>query len=230
MTRPRPRPPTLRSCLRAAGVAAALGMAMVLAAGTASAQTMAMTGSMGGRALLVINGKTVTAAAGATVQGVRIVSVQSDQTVVEVNGDRQTLRLGAAQVDLGGASGSGGGTQIVLTAGSGGHFQTLGTINGRTVTFLVDTGATGVSMSAADATRIGLNYTQGQPINLQTANGTIRGWRVNLNSVRVGDVEVFNVDGVVAERDMPMVLLGNSFLSRFQMRRENDRMTLERRF
>jgi aspartyl protease family protein len=200
------------------------------AAGTAAAQSVAMTGSMGSRALLVINGKTITAGAGSTVQGVKVISVQSDQAVVEVNGERQTLRLGVAQIDAAGPASAGGGRQIVLTADSGGHFQTLGTINGRTVTFMVDTGATSISMSSADADRIGLKYLQGQPIGLQTANGVVRGWRITLASVRIGEVEVFNVDGVVADREMPFVLLGNSFLSRFQMRRDNDQMTLERRF
>ncbi|HET7867193.1 MAG TPA: TIGR02281 family clan AA aspartic protease [Burkholderiaceae bacterium] len=203
-------------------------LAATLAAGAAAAQAVAMTGSMGSKALLVIDGKTVTVGAGSTVQGIKVISVQGDQTVVEVNGERQTLRLGVAQVTASGPAG--GGRQIVLTAGDGGHFQTLGAINGRTVTFMVDTGATTISMSSTDADRIGLKYQQGQPIGLQTANGVVRGWRVSLGSVRIGDVEVFNVDGVVANREMPFVLLGNSFLSRFQMKRENDQMTLERRF
>lgn len=212
------------------GGPALLAALAAFAGGTAAAQTVAMTGSMGSRALLVINGKTVTAGAGSTVQGVKVISVQGDQAVVEVNGERQTLRLGVAQSDAAGPASGGGGRQIVLTADSGGHFQTLGTINGRTVTFMVDTGATTISMSSADAERIGLKYQQGQPTGLQTANGVVRGWRVTLGSVRIGEVEVFNVDGVVANREMPFVLLGNSFLSRFQMRRENDQMTLERRF
>lgn len=211
------------------GFMGGLALAAALGAGAAVAQSVAMTGSMGSKALLVINGKTITAGAGSTVQGVKVISVQGDQAVVEMNGERQTLRLGVAQIDASGPV-SGGGRQIVLTAGEGGHFQTLGAINGRTVTFMVDTGATTISLSSADAERIGLKYQQGQPIGLQTANGVVRGWRITLASVRIGDVEVFNVDGVVANREMPFVLLGNSFLSRFQMRRENDQMTLERRF
>jgi aspartyl protease family protein len=220
--------PIMRGCFDRIGVAAAA--LMVLLAGGAAAQTVAMTGSMGTKALLVIDGKPVMAGAGTTVLGVKVISVSGDEAVVELNGARQTVRLGASQVDMGSAGGSGGGSQIVLTASSGGHFQTQGSINGRTVTFMVDTGATTVSMSATDARRIGLKYEDGQPIHLQTANGVIRGWRVTLHSVRVGDVEIFSVEGVVAERDMPVVLLGNSFLGRFQMRRDNDRMTLDRRF
>jgi len=56
------------------------------------------------------------------------------------------------------------------------------------------------------------------------------GWQTSLASVRVGDVEVFNVPAVVAAREMPFILLGNSFLTRFQMNRNNDEMVLTRRF
>ncbi|MES1162525.1 MAG: retropepsin-like aspartic protease, partial [Rhizobacter sp.] len=55
-------------------------------------------------------------------------------------------------------------------------------------------------------------------------------YRVKLNSVRVGDVQLYNVDGLVSQAPMPAVLLGNSFLTRFQMKRENDTMTLTKRF
>jgi aspartyl protease family protein len=54
-------------------------------------------------------------------------------------------------------------------------------------------------------------------------------YRVVLSSVRVGDVEIANVAAVVTPQPMPMILLGNSFLSRFQMRREADTMRLEAR-
>ena len=78
----------------------------------------------------------------------RLVSVTGNEAVVEVKGKRVTLRLGDAQVNLGGRQSDGGGRQIVLSAESGGHFFSSGTINGKTVRFLVDTGATNVSMSA----------------------------------------------------------------------------------
>jgi aspartyl protease family protein len=50
-----------------------------------------------------------------------------------------------------------------------------------------------------------------------------------LNSVRIGDVEVANVEAAVHPGSLGIVLLGNSFLTRFQMKRENDVMRLERR-
>ncbi len=202
-----------------------------LCAAAARAETVALTGSFGNKALLVINGNPRTVPVGGAVDGVRLVSLAAGQAVVEVGGRRQTLAIGASPVSLGDTGGSAeGARRIVLTAGSGGHFTTQGQINGRAVHFMVDTGATAVSMTTGDAERIGLRYQQGQRIMLHTANGTIPAYAVVLDSVRIGDVEVRNVQGVVASRDMPYVLLGNSFLSRFQMKRENDQLTLERRY
>jgi aspartyl protease family protein len=140
-----------------------------------------------------------------------------------------TLQLGQAQVNLGGAASAGSGSQIVLTAGSGGHFVTQGSINGKAVSFIVDTGATHVALSQTVAEQIGLNYKAGQRTVGQTANGQIVAYRVTLDTVRIGDVQVYNVDAAVLPAGMEQVLLGNSFLTRFQMKRENDRMTLDRR-
>jgi aspartyl protease family protein len=55
-------------------------------------------------------------------------------------------------------------------------------------------------------------------------------YRANLASVRIGDVLVYNVEAIVSPAPMPYVLLGNSYLGRFQMRRDNDRMTLDKRY
>jgi aspartyl protease family protein len=203
--------------------------ACVLGAGPAGAQSVSFSGHMGDKALLVIDGTPRTLAAGATLSGVRLVSVNPNAAVIEVGGKRQTLTLGGSPVSLGGANSEGGGEQIVLTAGLGGHFITGGSINGKPVQFMVDTGATTVAMSAADADRIGLKYKDGERIAGNTANGQVIGYRASLNSVRIGDVQVYNVEAAVLPMPMQHILLGNSFLTRFQMKRENDRMTLDKR-
>ena len=95
---------------------------------------------------------------------------------------------------------------------------------------MVDTGASMVGLGASEAERVGLDYKSGRPVRMQTANGQAPAWVVKLSSVRIGDVEIYDVDAVVGSQSMPYVLLGNSFLSRFQMRRDNDQMVLERRF
>jgi len=193
------------------------------------AESIALAGMLGSKALLVVKGTAPkTVAAGETHQGVKVISTVGDQAVIEQSGKRQTLRVGEAPVSLGGASGRG--SRIVLTESSGGHFMTAGQINGRAVQFMVDTGATGIAMSMQDAERAGINYKNGQAVQMSTANGAALGFRIKLDSVRVGDVEVYGVDAVVTPQAMPFVLLGNSFLSRFQMKRDNNLMTLDKRY
>lgn len=221
----RTRKQVLRGLLMAACLA---GLAW---ATPAAARSVAMTGSMGGKALLVIDGGAPKAlAAGEVHQGVKVVSVRADQVVVDVAGKRQTIDLGGAPVSVGGGGASAGGTQIVMPVSSGGHFLASGSINGRATQFMVDTGATSVSMGADEARRMGIAYEQGERGYGTTANGTVPMWRVMLKSVRIQDVEVYNVEAVVVPASMSHVLLGNSFLTRFQMKRENDTLTLTRRF
>lgn len=208
---------------------AAFGLATGLAGHPASAQSVSMSGSLGDKALLVINGKPRTVGVGSTVQGVKLLSVAAGDAVVEVKGQRVTLSMGGAQVNLGGVPSDGGGTQIVLTAGSGGHFVTNGSINGKTVRFMVDTGATNVAMSQAEADRLGVDFRNGPRGLAGTANGQIVVYRASLGVVRVGDVQVYNVDATIVAAPMEHVLLGNSFLTRFQMKRDNDVMTLVKR-
>ncbi len=200
------------------------------ALGTAAqAQTVSMSGSLGDKALLVIDGTPRTLAAGSTVQGVKLIRVSNSEALVEIGGQRRTLALGG-QVNIGVADSPGGGTTIVLSADSGGHFWANGTINGKSVRFVVDTGATNISMSQSQAERIGLDYRSGQRGVGNTANGQVEVHRVALTSVRIGEVEVFNVAAAIVPVPMDHVLLGNSFLTRFQMKRENDTLTLVKRY
>lgn len=208
-----------------------LALALLALGGGAAAQTVSLQGMMGRKALLVIDGGAPRSVApGETVQGVTVLTTLGDQALVEIKGKKHTLRIGDSQVSVGGSGGGGRGNKIVLSAGSGGHFMSQGTINGRAVQFMVDTGASAVGLGVSEAERVGLNYKAGQQVRMQTANGVSPGWLVRLASVRIGDVEVFDVEAVVGTQSMPYVLLGNSFLSRFQMRRDNEQMVLERRF
>ena len=77
---------------------------------------------------------------------------------------------------------------------------------------------------------MGIAYQSGQPMRVSTANGVVSAWVIKLSSVRVGDVSVHGVDAVVSAGSMPYVLLGNTFLTHFQMTRANDQMVLEKRY
>lgn len=204
-----------------------LALAM-LAPGLAWSQAVSLAGILGSKALLVVDGSAPRGvAAGETHLGVKVLSVGRDEAVIEIKGARSTVRLGEAPVSVGARAG--GGRKIVLMSDSRGHFVNQGLINGRVMQFMVDTGATTVAIGKPDADRMGLDYQNGQPVIMNTANGVAQGWRLRLNSVRIGEVEVLNVDAIVTPQAMPYVLLGNSFLGSFQMTRNNDQMVLEKR-
>jgi aspartyl protease family protein len=207
-------------------------LVLALAAGSSLAQSVALSGMSGSKALVVIDGSAPRfMSAGQTQQGVRLVSLLDDTAVFEIEGKRQTLRVGDAPVSVGkGAPAGAGGQRIVLTADSRGHFMPQGQINGKTVQFMVDTGATGIGIGEAEARRIHLKFEQGQRVQLNTANGSANGYLIKLDSVRLGDVVVYDVAAIVTPQPMPYVLLGNTFLTRFQMQRTNDQLTLEKRY
>ena len=209
-----------------------LPLLVVFAAATAQSQSVTLTGMVGSKALLIVDGSAPKiVASGEDFKGVKVISTQGDSAVLMVGGKRLNVRVGDSPASVGEQSGSkSSGSKIVLNAGDGGHFLAAGSINGKSVQFMVDTGATTVAMGSAEAKRMGIDYAAGRPVRMNTANGQTVGYLLTLNSVRIGDVEVQNVDAIVSQQAMPYVLLGNSFLTRFSMRRDSDQMVLERRF
>lgn len=203
-------------------------VALCLAPSWAHAQAVALAGMLGSKALLVVDANPPKAVgAGDEFQGVKVIAVTKEEATIEISGARRTLRLGEAPVSVGARSGSG--KRIVLMADSRGHFVNTGTINGRVMQYMVDTGASTIAIGRNDADRMVLNYRNGEPVRMNTANGVAQGWRIRLDSVRLGDVEVLGVEAIVTPEPMPYVLLGNSFLTQFQMTRINDQMVLEKR-
>lgn len=201
---------------------------LCLFAGFASAQDVGLAGVMGSKAMLMINGGDPQAVAvGQSLDGVRVVSVTSEQAVIEIGGKKRPLRVGQHAVGAPAADGSG---KIVMTADTQGHFYTTGNINGTSVRFIVDTGASMISLGAADARRIGLDFNRGQKAVSQTANGQAVVSKIQLDTVRIGDITLHNVDALIHQNDMPMALLGMSFLNRMEMQRDGSTMTLKKRF
>ncbi|MGC3964308.1 MAG: TIGR02281 family clan AA aspartic protease [Rhodocyclaceae bacterium] len=194
---------------------------------------MALVGLFPGKAVLVIDSRAPrTLAVGQTAWGVKLLAIGSDSATVEVDGQRQNVALGGQPVQIADApSGGGSGEQnATLIADSRGHFSTQGSINGASVNFFVDTGASSVAMGPSAARAAGIDYRSGQPGMASTANGTVQTWRVTLNTVTVGGITLHDVDGIVLQADMPYVLLGASFLNRTNMRRDGATMTLTRRY
>lgn len=194
----------------------------------ASAANVELVGLIGQRAVLVVDGgapQTVKVG-GRTREGVRVVSVGPDMATIEVGGRREAIGLGTAPIRLSEESAV---REIRLISDAQGHFVTQGAINGASLRMMVDTGATLVAIGSDDARRAGLDYRKGRSGMSMTANGPVRVWRVKLDSVKVGEVTVHNVDAAVHEQPLPFVLLGMSFLNRMDMRREGSELRLLKR-
>jgi aspartyl protease family protein len=207
---------------------AALLCVLTLAAAPAHALDVRLVGTFGDKAaILVINGAEPRAVRiGREVAGVTVVSVERDSAVIEVAGTQRTLARGQHY-----STGAGDTRQsVTLAADTRGHFITDGAINDQPVRFVVDTGATMVALPAADARRLGLDYRKGEVALTKTAAGVVPVYRVRLDSVRLGGIEIAGVDGVVIEQGLDIALLGMSFLSRVEMKNEGQLMTLTRRY
>ena len=193
-------------------------------------RSVALAGVMGTRALVVVNGAPPKAVAlGASHQNVQVINVRADEADVRIGGQTRTLRIGESPLSVAGSARPTSNTgRIVLLANPQGHFLSPGLINGKSTRFLVDTGATMVSLGMGEASKLGIDYSKGRPVRIGTANGVAQGWQLKLASVSIADVELRNVDAIINSSDMPYVLLGNSYLNSFHMSRIGSQLTLDR--
>jgi aspartyl protease family protein len=116
-----------------------------------------------------------------------------------------------------GQEASGGLSELVLRAGAHGHFTVEAAVNGSSVTFLVDTGASSIYLTPDDAARLGwtpqrLTYSE----RYSTASGVVHAAPVTLRSLRIGQLEFYDLRASVGEQPSSVSLLGMSFLKRFQ--------------
>jgi len=206
--------------LAAAALAAGLSCAAL-----ADGAEVTLVGVFPNKAVLVIGkGAPRTVSAGQTVEGVTLVSVATDSVVIQDGAQRRTLKIGQVY------AASSGGDKTVLTADRNGHFFAEARVNGALLRLMVDTGASLIAIPARDAERMGLHYAEGNRVNVFTANGVASAYRVKLDTIVVGGITLNNIDALVQDNGLFMPLLGMSFLSRTNMQREGDIMTLTKRF
>ena len=200
-----------------------------LIAATAYGADVGLAGLFPGKALLTIDGgpPRIVPVGVKTAEGVKVLSIEGETATLEIDGNKRVLRVGQNVASQGSGAGP---AKVVLTADGGGHFLTTGNINGTSVKFLVDTGASNVSLGASDARRIGIDISKGQQGFVNTANGQASVTLVKLDTVRVGEIVLNNVDALVHQQDMPFALLGMSFLNRMEMQRNGETMTLKKRY
>ena len=210
--------------LTSMAAAALLGLGSLAAA----AQTVTFNGHIGThKALLVIDGEPQTVCVGTTVRGVRLLSLTDAQAEVEVGAARRSWRSapgGARGTARRAAAATRSCSRQAATATSARSARSTAS---RSSSW--STPAPAWSRWARSKPIAWGSTTKWRARTARTANGVVPMRVIVLNSVRIGDVEIANVEASVTPGSIGVVLLGNSFLTRFQMRRENDVMRLEKR-
>jgi len=203
---------------------------LAYAAGAAAAEVSVVGVFPGRGAVLVVDGSgPQSVRIGQKFGPVTVVSVDKTGAVVEEAGRRRTIALG--QHLPGAQAAANRNTQATLSANEHGQFIAEGLVNGGPIRFLVDTGANIVAIPGSEARRLGLDFAKGKRGIVQTANGPAPSYRIKLDSIRVGEIELLNVDAIVMDGGgLSHALLGMTFLDRVQMKREGAQMTLMRRF
>lgn len=202
----------------------------------AQAASVAVSGIMGDKALIAVDGgppKVVRA--GDRLAGVRVLEVKRASVLLDNAGRRIELGIGQGNIFAGksapAADASGGNGTHVITADGRGQFLTTGSVNGRSVSFLVDTGASMVTLPKSVARQAGVDLRNASQTRISTANGVAPAQRVTLNDVRLGGIRANLVEAlVVDDQSLPIALLGMSFLNRTDMNRQGDALTLKQRY
>ncbi len=180
------------------------------------------------KALLNVDGEQKILAKGEVFKEVLLVSASGRGAVISIDGVER--KIGLNQSIQGNFKAANRSTSRIHPDSLGMYFID-GQINGKSTRFLVDTGATYVTLSSRHANKVGIDYRRGNRASVQTATETVPVWQVVIKSISVGDITLSNIEASVIEGSGPnMVLLGNSFLSRTELKRIGTVMELRKRF
>jgi aspartyl protease family protein len=187
-------------------------------------------GLFNNKAVVIINGgKLKTLSVGQTSEGVKLMAADSKMAILQIEG--KTKQLGMGQAAAVGGDSSSAVPSVILYANPQGHFLSDCQINGASLKFLVDTGATTVAMNSGDAKFANIDYKRGEPIQIGTANGVVTAYRVTIANLKIGSITLSQVEASVLEGGSPsVVLLGMSALSRLDMKRQDIALTLTKKY
>ncbi|MBT8436187.1 MAG: retroviral-like aspartic protease family protein [Gammaproteobacteria bacterium] len=207
-------------------VVACFALSMGLAIATdASVKVIAL---FADKALLQVNGEQKIVKKGETFEGVLLESASGRGAVVVIDGNRVKLGLNQA---IAGNFKKPDRSSLKIYPDRIGMYYVKGTINGQSTRFLVDTGATLVTMSGRKARSLDIDFRKGIPGTAQTAAAVVPVYKVKLKSVSIGGIRVPNVDATVIAGDQPSeVLLGNSFLRHTQIQKAGSVLEIKQRF
>ena len=181
------------------------------------------------KAMISIDGRNIVMQKGQKEQGVTLLSANGRGAKFRLpDGSEKTLGLNQS---IGSAYKKPSRRKLTVFSGDHGMFRVSGLVNGRSVRFILDTGASFISMSSEQADQLNLNYKTGQRGMVQTANATVPVWHLKLDQVKVGGISVANVEAVVLPgKHPPQALLGMSFLKHVKLQRNGSAMTLEQKY
>ncbi len=205
-----------------------LVLAVCLLLPTAGPAAIVVKALMPGMVVVEVDGERRVLRAGQTSpEGVTLIEADSERAVIERDGQRAVYRLGETTA----VTVVPRRKAVTRIAPRKGMYYVEGAIDGKPVTFIVDTGASWVSLSARQASQLGIDYRAGEPARVATANGVVAIHRIRLDRVRAGGIELRNVEAAVLPGDAPPVaLLGMSFLGRVHLQREGQVLLLEQRW
>jgi aspartyl protease family protein len=194
---------------------------------TYAVESVELKGIFGKKAvLLLIDGKETMIKFGKAKRGVTLLEIDGKRVSLEVDGVRQQISL--TKQLTGSYKKPSIKKTVRMSRKEGGHYWVRGLVNGFPVDFLVDTGATTISMNLSVAKRLGIDYRKGRVVQVSTANGLSEAAIVTLNKVSVGEITQYNIAAtIMLNNSLPVVLLGNSFLGGVHMRTDNGVLILE---
>lgn len=199
----------------------------LFAATSFAADNITVKGLFKNTVVLTVDGQQLLIKKGQTKQGITLIESSSKEAVIEVAGKRQTVTLSS---QVGGSYIEPTKRVVRIASQQGGHHWVRGQVNGRNLDFVVDTGASVISMNLSTAKRLGVDYEKGRAGLASTANGVKEVRSVLLEKVTIGSITQYQVAASVHLDDtLPVVLLGNSFLSNVNMRTEDGVLILEAR-
>lgn len=205
-----------------------LAVALLVAGYCQAAPDVVVNGLFKNKAMLTIEGRSHLLKVGNTVADVTLVSSDSKQAVVIIDGERQTLQVSqriAAQFSEAKM------LEVKLPRGVNGHYYARGAINGYPADFVVDTGASAVAMNKKDAQRLGVDIAKGVESMATTAGGVVNTYVVQLDKISVGSITLYDITATVIDGDFPVqILLGNTFLGRVALSEQDGVLTLRQKF
>lgn len=206
-----------------------LTLGLLLSLPASANNRVVVKGLFAGSAVLEVNGKAHLLKEGkSTPEGITLLRATSKFAQIEQDGEIKKLALGR---EVGAVYAQNEPASVNLERQDDGHFITSGRINNRWVEFMIDTGATSVTLNSYTADLLGIEYANAETVEVATAQGNTDAYQVILGSVAVGDVLLTNVRAFIIRGRFPqMILLGNTFLSRVNMRIENTAMTLQAKY